>query len=415
MENRTIAVIVAGSIWISSAVAAETTKPEVKISVANWLSPDVNRWTFRNTEQIIPIATISRGEGSVAEFVTRPVDITGVTFEAKDEAKVWQMRIDEYLNRTRTDALIVLHKGSIVHEGYYRGMRPDQRHILMSVTKSFVGTIVTELLSENKLDQKAKVGDIVAPLKGTPIGDATVRQCLDMTAGMKYSEDYSDPDADVWSYVSSIGLRPLAENFAGPIGIMDYLQTMEQGTPAGAQFNYVTPMSEVLQAIVVAVEGKQFNEVLSDRIWSKLGAERDGYVLVESTQQALAGSGLMLTARDMARFGQMILNKGKFNGRQILRPETYADIAKAGDADKFAQYGEENGMQGMSYSNQYWHTGNQHGAFMAMGVFGQFIYIDPMSEVVIVKQSADEAPLTPFAAKNDFVALGAIADHLAKR
>jgi CubicO group peptidase (beta-lactamase class C family) len=231
---------------------------------------------------------------------------------------------------------------------------------------------------------------------------------------MAYSEDYADPNADVWAYVSSIGLMPIPEGSKAPESIMGYLKGMKVSTPAGERFNYVTPMSEVLQAVVVSSTGQQFNEVLSDMIWSKIGAERDGSILVESTQQALAGSGLMLTARDMARFGQMILNDGFFNGQQILSPKTVADIKKKGDVNKFNHYGEENGMQGFSYANQFWHTGNKNKAFTAMGVFGQYIYIDPTADVIIIKQSSDVAPLTPYAAKNDFLALDALANHFIK-
>ena len=399
---------------MSYGVAAQIAKPDAEISLANWMSAEVNAWTFRNAEQIIPIATVSRDFTPVVPFETRSQDITTISFSGVLEGKPKTFSIGEYLERTHTDSFLVLHKGKLVYEAYFNDMEAKQRHILMSVTKSFVGTIVVELVSQGKLDENAKVGSIVVPLEGTPIGAATVRQVLDMTAGMKYGEDYADPNADVWHYVSSIGLMPAPAENSGPISIMDYLKTMQQDTPAGEVFNYVTPMSEVLQAIVVATEGKPFNEVLSELIWSKIGAERDGYILVESTQQALAGSGLMLTARDMARFGQMILNKGYFNGRQILSPKTVADIAVGGDEAKFERYGEENGMPGMSYRDQYWHIGNKNKAFTAMGVFGQYIYIDPVAEVVIVKQSSDEVPLSEFSAKNDFVALGAVAEYLEK-
>jgi CubicO group peptidase (beta-lactamase class C family) len=412
VKIRHIALVATSGCLICAAALAGVSKPDTRISVANWLNADVNTWTFRNTEQIIPSATVSRNFTPVAKFDVSSRDISKISYSGVLDGEPETLLISEYLERTRTDSLVVLHKGNLVYEAYYNGMEDKQRHILMSVTKSFVGTVVAELITQGKLDENDRIGDVVAALKGTPVGATTVRQALDMTAGMKYSEDYSDPDADVWSYISSIGLKPIPAEGGVPTNIMDYLKAMQVDTPAGEEFNYVTPMSEVLQAVVVAVTGKQFNEVLSELIWSKIGAERDGYVLVESTQQALAGTGLMLTARDMARFGQLILNDGYFNGQHILSPGTVADIKKGGDKAKFRQYGAENGMPGFSYRDQYWHMGNENRAFTAMGVFGQYIYIDPTAEVVIVKQSSDVKPLTDFAAANDFVALHAIAENL---
>jgi len=140
-------------------------------------------------------------------------------------------------------------------------MDTQQRHLLMSVTKSFVGTVVAELISQGKLDENGNIDKIVPALKGTPLGSTTVRQALDMTAGMKYSEDYADPNADVWSYISSIGLKPPPDDNSVATNIMDYLKDMKAGIPTGEIFNYVTPMSEVSQAVVVTVEGKQFNKV----------------------------------------------------------------------------------------------------------------------------------------------------------
>ncbi|MEZ8824605.1 serine hydrolase domain-containing protein [Vibrio amylolyticus] len=415
MNFKKITLAITCGLMMNGAALAAPAKPDVKIGVENWLQADVNQWTFVNTNQIIPSATVSRDFTPVADFESASTSMSDLEFVGKVDNKQQTIAINDYLEHTRTDALIVIHKGKIAYEQYFNDVEDKQRHILMSVTKSFIGTVVTELISQGKLDEQATIGSIVAPLKGTPVGKTTLRQVLDMTAGMAYSEDYADPNADVWAYISSIGLMPIPEGSTAPTSIMDYLKDMQVSTPAGEQFNYVTPMSEVLQAVIVAATGQQFNEVLSDMIWSKIGAERDGSILVESTQQALAGTGLMLTARDMARFGQMILNDGYFNGQQILSTKTTDDIKKSGDVSKFAHYAEENAMQGFSYGNQFWHTGNENNAFTAMGVFGQYIYIDPTAEVIIVKQSSDVAPLTPYAAKNDFIALDAIANHFNKK
>ena len=234
-----------------------------------------------------------------------------------------------------------------------------------------------------------------------------------MRTGIGYSEEYSNPDADVWKYLSAIGLMPRPEGYTGPETIREYLPLMKQVEEANGHFEYITPLSEVLVWLMTNVTEKPFHEVLSEQIWSQLGMEYDAQFLTESSNQALGGSGLLATARDLARFGQMILQRGTYNGRQVMAPEVVEGFIEGGDRKAFERHASRNPAEkGFSYRDQWWNTHNAHNAFTAWGVHGQFVYIDPTANVVIVKQSSLPEAIVDFASNNDFLFFHAISKKL---
>lgn len=187
---------------------------------------------------------------------------------------------------------------------------------------------------------------------------------------------------------------------------------MKRAEASGKHFEYVTPATEVLVWIIDKVTGQPFTEVLSDRIWSKLGMEHDALFITEPGHHGLGGTGLIATARDLARFGQMILQHGTYNGRQVLAPEVMEGFIEGGSRKAFERYAGDGSLKGFSYRDQWWVTHNEHRAFLAMGVYGQNIYIDPTANVVIVKQSSQPSAVLEFADKNDFGLFHALARYL---
>jgi len=226
---------------------------------------------------------------------------------------------------------------------------------------------------------------------------------MDMTIGVKYSENYSDPKAEIFDYARAGGMFPLPPNYAGPRTFFEFLVKLQKEGEHGKAFAYKTPNAEVLAWIVKRVSGQSMAELLSKEVWQKLGAENDAYFMVDSIGTESGGGGLNTTLRDLARFGEMIRNKGKFNGQQVIPEAAAAAIAKGGDKAKFAPAGYTT-LPGWSYHDMWWHTENENGAFEARGIYGQAIYIDPKAEMVIVRYASH-----PYAANaaNDPVTLPA--------
>lgn len=341
------------------------------------------RWSFAHYRELTASARVSRGSGPVSKLpVALRKDLDELTFIplGRTTPMTWAAAVEAVY----ADAVLILHKGRIVHERYYGVMNADQPHIAMSVTKSYVGTLIEMLIAEGKIDEGAPVSRYIPELAASGFGDATVRQVLDMTTGISYSEDYTDPKADVVKYAFAGGMRPAPAGYTGPRAIYDYLPSITKQGAHGAQFTYKTVNTEVLSWIIARVTGKRPHVVLSERIWSKLGAEHDADVIIDSAGSPAMGGGLNPTLRDMARFGEAMRLGGRFNGQQIVPASVVARIRSGASKEDFAKAGYKT-LPGWSYKSQWWVSHNAHGAYMARGIHGQAIYIDPTAEMVIVR------------------------------
>ena len=347
-----------------------------------WRFPAL-RWSVSNFRQLMPTVNVSRGLGPVAVLPTAlRDDIDSLTFTPLGAQRTMTWR--ESLDANYTDGIVVLHKGRIVYERYFGVLGPEGQHGLMSVTKTFVGTLAAMLVAEGRLDPGQRVDSYVPELAASAFGSATVRQVMDMTTGISFSEDYADPTAEIWLHAAAGNPLPKPKNYTGPRGYYEFLQTVKPQGAHGAAFAYRTANTDALGWIIARVTGRSVAQLLSERIWSRLGAEQDAYMSVDSIGTPFAGGGLSTGLRDLARFGEMIRNNGAFNGRQIIPAMAVADIRRGGNPADFARAGYEL-LPGWSYRNMWWVTHNEHGAFMARGVHGQALYIDPAAEMVIAR------------------------------
>jgi CubicO group peptidase (beta-lactamase class C family) len=342
------------------------------------------RWSFNHTRELVPTANVSRGEAPVAALPRAERDLSNLAFTTLDGKPT---TLNDALALTYTDGFLVLHKGKITFEKYFGAGDPHRPHIAFSVTKSVVGTLAAMLAVEGKLDPSAQVTKYVPELKDSAYGDSTVRQVMDMTIGVRFSEDYSDPKAEVFAYARAGGMAPTPPGYEGPRTFYDFLVTLKKEGEHGQAFRYQTSNTEVLACIIRRASGESMTVLLSNTIWSKLGAEHDGYFTVDSIGTESGGGGLNTTLRDLARFGEMMRNHGKFNGQQIIPEAAVADIEKGADKDQFAKAGYAL-LKGWSYRNMWWITHNEHNAYMARGIYGQSIYIDPKAEMVIVRYAS---------------------------
>jgi CubicO group peptidase (beta-lactamase class C family) len=342
------------------------------------------RWVLQHTRDLLPTRNIRRGNGPAALLPGAPRNLGGVLFQ---DDKGRDITVDEWLKQTYTDAIVVMHRGNVVYERYMNQMRPETPHLLFSVTKSFTGLLAVQLVHEGKIDPDALVTKYVPELADSAWGDMKVRDVMDMTGAVRYREVYTDPTTEVFPYLYASTLLPPPPGYTGPSNIYDFLKTLKKEGEHGAGFVYRTVHSEVLGWIVSRVTGKHFADVMSERVWSRLGMEEDAYVMVDPVGTPLQGAGLNATARDLARFGEMLRRGGEFNGQRIFDRSVVEDLKRGGDRDKF----KASGMAfrpGYSYHNQWWILHNADGAFEASGVHGQMIHINPAAEMVVVKLSS---------------------------
>ena len=342
------------------------------------------RWVLQHTREFVPTRNIRRGAAPPAPLPRAERNLDAVVFE---DDKGQKITAGQWLDATYTDALIVLHKGRVVYERYMNGMKPETPHLLFSITKSFTGLLAAQLVSEGRIDREALVTTYVPELADSAWGDMKVKDVMDMTGSVRYREVYTDPTTEVFPYLYSSNLLPAPAGYAGPKNIYDFLKTLKKEGEHGNGFVYRTVHSEVLGWIVSRVTGKHFADLVSERIWTKLGMEEDAYVMVDPVGTPLQGAGLNATARDLARFGEMLRRGGEFNGQRVFAASVIDDLQRGGDRDKF----KASGMafrSGYSYHNQWWVLHNPDGAFEASGVNGQMLHINPAAEMVVVKLSS---------------------------
>jgi len=215
-------------------------------------------------------------------------------------------------------------------------------------------------------------------------GDATLNQVLDMQTGVRFVEDYGLPHSDMTRIDIASGWRPPHPGEPVPT-IRDVILTLQKEWAHGEVFNYRSIETDVLAWILEREAGASLATLLSDRIWSRIGAERDGYFTVDRAGTALADGSFNATLRDFARFGLMMLEGGCVGDRQVV-PKSWVDSCRGGEAAKFHPPYNATSPNG-AYRRQWWVHDVERGDYMARGVFGQLIYIDPEADFLAVKLS----------------------------
>ena len=382
---------------------------------SNYFSFPKLRWTVCHLREFLPTEQISRGLDAPipleylppAEFADERQAIDALTFTPmnSDEQMTWA----ESLDANYTDGMLIIHAGRVVYERYLGCLEEDGKHAAMSMTKSVTGLLAEIMVAEGALDDTALVRDIIPEIGTSAFATATVRQVMDMTTGVKYSEDYSDRNADIWLYSAAASPLPKPEAYTGPDGYWEYLQQVKPEGKHGDRFHYKTINSDMLGWIISRVSGKSVTELASERLWRRMGAEQDAYQTVDGKGVPFAGGGLSAGMRDLGRLGLLMLNHGVINGERLFPAEVVQRIRAGGDPPKFDGFPT---IVNGSYTSQWWVFHNTHGAFAARGVHGQTIYVDPTAEMVLVRFASFPRAQNGFIDPTSLPAYQAVAEYL---
>jgi CubicO group peptidase (beta-lactamase class C family) len=371
------------------------------------------RWTVCHVRELMPTKQVSRGIGPPIPLdYAFDDDIDAVTFTPTDGAAPMTWRAS--LSANYTDGILILHEGRLVYERYFGCLDETGKHAAMSMTKSLTGLLAEILVVEGRLDDTVKVSSIVPELEDSGFGSATVRQVMDMTTALDYSEDYADPKADIWRYSQAASPLPKPKGYDGPNGYFAYLATVRQKGVHGEAFAYRTINTDALGWIVSRVTGQDLAHLLAERIWSRMSAEQDGYMTVDAKGTPFAGGGLSAGLRDLGRIGLLMLNGGEINGKRLFPKEVVENIMAGGDRKAFARAGYQT-LKGGSYRSMWWIFHNKHGAFAARGVHGQTLYVDPTAEMVIVRFASFPTAKNAMIDPTSLPAYQAVAEYLMGR
>lgn len=368
-------------------------EPHSRVTWDNWIRPPFNRWALRNMSSLRPTIDVKSGNSSPDEWVSAPRDLDTLPFESIVGEPI---TVAQHLQATKTDGFLVLRKGELLYEQYFNGQQRSDRHIMFSVTKSLIGLLGEHLVSSGALTPESFAQDYVAELAGSAFADATVQQLFDMAVGVAYNEVYDDPASECSQYGYACGLLPAPSEFIKFESLYEFLPSLKKLGEHGQSFCYVTATTEVLAWVIERASGLSCSALL-ERVWSRLNCDRDGYFIADPWGRSVAGGGFNATLRDMARFGQLILDGGKHRGEQLIALDAIERVLRGGDPQILAHT--ENfsvWTPGASYRSQ-WYVFNDHSqAVMAGGIHGQYLFVDIPSNTVIVKQSSLPEAVTDF-------------------
>lgn len=343
----------------------------VAVQILRWhmLDPDVNSLTFRSMDRLFTIRKVPRS-GPVWQI---PREDHALNFTYQYDGRTYAAQ--DFLERTYTNALLVIKDGKIVSETYRNNSTPDSRFIGWSMTKSFTSVLVGCALAEGRIRSlDDQITAYLPELKGGGYDGVTIRQILQMRSGVDYDEryDFANPGIAAANHINA-----LVKNVAR---FADVARTIRRAHPPGTVLQYKTLDTGVLGWLIERVSGgSTIASYMSQRLWEPLGAERDGFFIMDGPPgvgREFNGAGFNATLRDFGRFGLMMLNQGKANGHQIVSPEWVAESTSPTGLN----------LEGpMGYGMQWWTLGS--GSYTALGLQGQYIFVDPKSRTVVVKLS----------------------------
>lgn len=335
--------------------------------------PDVIDENFRTLYKIYPSIRVARaGDVSPLPKAERPLP---ETYSYKGETH----NLADFLKRTETTGFIVLKDGEIVHEEYARGNTEKTQSIAMSVSKSFVSFLIGNAVRDGQIKLDETVDHYAPVLAEGGYKGVTVKNVLQMSSGIGFNENYADLNSDIVRYI--------VQMVTG--SVIDFTAHLKNEIKPGTVNRYVSADTQVLALVLEGATGVPIQNYFEDKLWSKLGVEADSYWLADQKGEVVAAGGLNAVLRDYARFGLLYMNEGRnYLGEQLVPAQWVHDSVTPDEPYLMPGRKDASGKIPFGYGYQWWIPVEPQGDFAAVGIYGQFIYVNPAKRVVIVKTSA---------------------------
>lgn len=363
-----------------------------QVELANWRTPPFNRWALSHVSELVPSAAVRMQTGAASDLLQGAADLSD--FRLEEDGR--DVDFDAWLAATYTDAIVVLKTNEVVVERYFGEMDRRRQHILMSVSKSVLGFVVGCLVERGQFDTEALVTSVVPEVAGTAYDGATLRNLLDMRVGVMFDENYHATSGPIVEYRKAQLWDPLKVGQT-PTDLRGFYQrlTATDGSH-NDRFHYVSPNTDLLGWVVERLSGKRYADLVSELIWKPMGAEEDAYITVDRLGAPRCAGGVCATTRDLARLGRLLF-AGDGGGHQVVPDAWINDILENGDGAAWdrGDLAELFGGAPMHYRNQWYIERGDHPMAFGLGVFGQNVFVEPDSGLVIAKFSSQPLPLDP--------------------
>lgn len=330
---------------------------------------------FRSMPEIfesLPIIKGSETNQFQSEAINMPVSFS---FQGR------KILLDDWIKSSNTTGIIVISNDRIAYEKYFQGNSPQSLAIGWSLSKSIMSLLIGMAVDDGSIHSLLDPVNLYAPqLSTSGYAGVSLRDVLEMSSGIAFNEDYGDPDSDI---------NQLGRTIALGGSVNETVSSLRRGDAPGRVHHYVSADTQVLGMVLLGSTGMGPSKFMSKRLWPKLGAECKGEWLTDDKGTELAFGGVNLCLRDFARIGQLYLRNGKsLNGKQIVSSAWITASTKPRSEHLRPGRFKESGEPNLGYGYQWWIPEGMEGEFLAIGVYGQFIYVNPKRGVVIAKTSA---------------------------
>ena len=345
--------------------------------VAHLFDKNTISYNFINMKEFFPTSTPIKASEDPYIFKKKDGFLMPNTYEFEGEEK----QIIESIDYFNTDGLMILKDGEVHYENYWNENKETSRHIIWSVSKSFLSALVGIALDEGLIeDINDPIIKYLKDFKDTGYKGVSIKNLLQMSSGIEFNEDYGDPNSDINRYARVTATGTSQREFA---------KTLKNSRKPGTYNHYISLDSQMLGMLIAEVSNMSVKEYLHEKIWSKIGMQDDAFYLTDKQEVEMSLGGLNVTLRDMAKFGQLFLNNGEWNGNQIVPFEWVANSTTPLDIHVQPNAGDELTSDAWGYGYQWWVPGPEVSDYTAHGIYNQFIYINPESNVVIAKTSSN--------------------------
>ncbi len=379
-------------------------KAEEQVTYKNYRTWPYSTWAFRNIGAPLHMVMVPRA-GDIYRYPEKPNPAIG-GIEVKD-AEGKSRTVDQILAENHADGFLVLKDGAIVYEKYFNGLSRDYSHIWFSATKSLTSSAFGILVAQGKVKLEDSPAKYIPELKGTAYERVTIQNVLNHSTGTLPKENYTDPDSDFVKYYGPAlglaffpGAQDVQPGSTQVYGIHDFVARFvkpDPGVKPGEAFDYNSPNTDMLGWLVARVSGMPVDRFVRENIWAKLETEHDASWVVDRAYMVTAGGGFVSTLRDAARFGDLILHRGSFRGKQILPAKWIDQTLEISDKDrrKMRKNPKYRSTPYVAYRNMWWVLDEKKGEYMAVGIHGQVIYINRAANLVVAMFSSQPGAAAP--------------------
>ena len=362
---------------------------ELDINLNNWRTHPYNRIAFSNIEKILPTSIIKKGN-NIVRFKNKFEDLKSLTFLNKYKE---HQSLKEYLKKNLTDMFLVIKKGNKVFEWLSENQNSNKSHILFSISKSLTGLIAGVLIEKRLIDESKNITFYIPEVKNSAYDNATIRNLLDMTVSSNFQEEYLDKTGLFNLYRQATGFNPRDKDTK--IGLKGFLKLIPKShNTHGNNYQYCSPNTDLLGWIIERVTNKKFSEFFSEEIFQKCNPNFNAFVTLDNEGSPRTAGGICMNINDLAKIAELVRCKGSIENKQIIKENTIARLI-----DYKADYPWPSVERGRlfpkgGYRSKWYQTGHKNKEICAIGIHGQWIWVDQIKEVSIVMFSSRKTPLS---------------------